>query len=103
MEEHVEMKDDEDSMRMLDHVLTEVECDFVTGNEFVGQNDFVSLLPSKMLELLMKDSDSESDRMSRFVCVLLVFTSIYSICVSWKCINCYRVSTQKKPFLRMST
>ena len=51
----------EDSMKILDHVLTDVYRDMATVNEFVGQNDFVSLLPSKMLELLMRDSDSESE------------------------------------------
>ena len=77
MEEHGEMKDyfdppfsdevykcfrvkenvsHEDSMKMLDHVLTDVDRDMVTVNEFTGQNDFVSLL-----QLLMRDSDSDSD------------------------------------------
>ncbi len=46
----------EDSMKMLDHVLTDVDRDMVTVNEFTGQNDFVSLL-----QLLMRDSDSDSD------------------------------------------
>jgi hypothetical protein len=80
MEEHGEMKDyfdplfsdevykcfrvkenvsHEDSMKMLDHVLTDVHM--TTVNEFTGQDDFVSLLPSKMLHLLMSDNDSDSD------------------------------------------
>ena len=46
---------------ILDDVLTEVNRDITDTNEFVGQNDFVSLLPSKMLEVLMRDSDSDSD------------------------------------------
>jgi len=49
----------EDSMKMLDHVLSDVHM--TPGNEFKDQDDFVSLLPAKMLHLLMSDSESESD------------------------------------------
>jgi hypothetical protein len=49
----------EDSMKMLDHVLSDVHM--TPGNEFKDQDDFVSLLPVKMLHLLMRDSESESD------------------------------------------
>ena len=57
----------EESMKMLDHVLADVDRDIVSVNEFPGQNHFVSLIPSKMLELFMRDSDSESDWMCRCV------------------------------------
>jgi hypothetical protein len=49
----------EDSMEILDNVLSNVERDL--ANEFVGEDDFVSLLPSKILANLIRDNDSDCE------------------------------------------
>jgi hypothetical protein len=80
MDEHEEMKDyfdplfsddvykcfriqenvrHEDSMEILDNVLSNVERDLT--DEFVVQDDFVSLLPSKILANLIRDNDSDCE------------------------------------------